>query len=146
MSDSGYVPNPLRRLVQERATGLCEYCRSRDDFTTEPFVVEHIFPRSLGGLTTQDNLAYSCSGCNGHKSVRTTGTDPHTETEAPLFHPRRDSWSVHFAWDETFTTIIGSTSMGRASVAVLNLNRRPLVNLRRALVLMGIHPPDEEDL
>jgi 5-methylcytosine-specific restriction endonuclease McrA len=62
-----YIPANTQRAVIERAQGRCEYCQSRADYTTEPFAVEHIIPVSRGGTSEIDNLAFSCSGCNGHK-------------------------------------------------------------------------------
>ncbi|MEI2688819.1 MAG: HNH endonuclease signature motif containing protein [Anaerolineae bacterium] len=66
----------LRRYVFERANGCCEYCLSQALFSTESFALEHIHPRALGGTTTLDNLALSCSGCNGHKGRKTHGVRP----------------------------------------------------------------------
>ena len=50
-------------------------------------------------------------------------------------------WQDHFMWDETFTFIIGQTDVGRATIDALQLNRRPVKNLRRALIAIGEHPP-----
>lgn len=130
-----------RRLVTERAKGCCEYCRSQARFGTQTFAVEHIVPRYAGGKTILDNLALSCLGCNGYKHTKTHALDPETGQETPLFHPRRQAWADHFAWDETFTLIIGQTATGRATVVALKLNRPELVNLRRALSAVGEHPP-----
>ena len=63
----------------------------------------------------------------------------------PLFHPRRQRWSDHFAWNEDSTLIIGLTGTGRAPVAALHLNRVAVVNLRRVLRVVGAHPPPERD-
>lgn len=60
---------------------------------------------------------------------------------APLFHPRVDRWSHHFAWNENYTLILGLTPTGRATVEKLQLNRSGLINLRRVLVRAGAHPP-----
>jgi len=131
----------LRRFVRDRAVGCCEYCLSQDTFTTEPFVVEHIQPVAAGGKTTLDNLAYACSGCNGCKAAKTVATDPLTEAIVPLFHPRRQSWYEHFTWSTDKTQVVGLTPTGRATLVTLQLNRKPLLNLRRVLVLAGEHPP-----
>ncbi|NBB21325.1 hypothetical protein GVN20_18310 [Runella sp. CRIBMP] len=37
--------------------------------------------------------------------------------------------------------IMGKTAIGRATIEVLELNRWPLINLRRALIAIGEHPP-----
>lgn len=134
-----------RRAVAERAVGCCEYCRSQARFAMQPFSVEHIEPRSRGGKTTLDNLALAFQGCNNHKYTKTEGNDPVTGDIVPLYHPRRQRWRDHFAWNEDFTLIIGLTPAGRATVETLRLNREGLVNLRRILYAMGEHPPMETD-
>jgi len=58
--------------------------------------IEHITPSSRGGSDDLANLALSCITCNGHKSDHTTGVDPETGRELPLFDPRRDRWERHF--------------------------------------------------
>ena len=110
-----------RQAVIERAHGCCEYCRSQARFAMQPFSVEHIIPRQAGGETALDNLALACQGCNGHKYVKTHGVDPASGERVPLFHPRRQRWRDHFAWDADFTLIIGLTPTGRATVETLQV-------------------------
>ncbi len=131
----------LKRAVMERANGLCEYCKSPADYSPQPFSIEHIYPISTGGQSDLDNLAYACQGCNNHKYSKTQGVDPIGGIEVPLFHPRRDNWSAHFAWVEGGLKIIGLTRTGRATVHELQLNRQNLVNLRTLLLLVDRHPP-----
>jgi 5-methylcytosine-specific restriction endonuclease McrA len=140
------MPDPrvtaaLRRVVKTRAGDRCEYCRSSAEFATQSFTVEHIAPRDAGGETVLENLAWACFGCNGHKHTSTDGMDPETGERVPLFHPRRQEWSDHFAWSGDFTQIVGKTPTGRATTEVLHLNRTGVVNLRRVLVAGGLHPP-----
>ena len=98
-------------------------------------------PRSLGGLTTADNLALACFSCNQHKAARLAALDPATGVSVPLFHPRQQNWEEHFAWDDTFALMLGLTPTGHATIAALHLNRLELVNLRRMLHQFGEHPP-----
>jgi hypothetical protein len=109
----------------------------------QPFSVEHISPRSRGGDSSPDNLALSCQGCNNHKYNHTDGRDPATGCMAPLFDPRRQRWSDHFAWNGEATLIVGLSPTGRATVESLHLNRPEVVNLRRVLAEAGEHPPAE---
>jgi hypothetical protein len=139
MSDT--VHAALRRLIEQRAGGCCEYCRSQARFSTQTFSLEHILPRSAGGVTSAENLAWACQGCNSHKYTRTQAIDPATKRLAPLFHPRLHRWEEHFAWDEQYELVIGLTATGRATVEALRLNRVELVNLRRVLYAAGEHPP-----
>ncbi len=133
-----------QQIIIERAGGCCEYCRSRADFATQPFSVEHIIPVSQGGETTLDNLALACPGCNGHKYTKTQAPDPVDGAVVPPYHPRKHSWPEHFRWSADFTRIIGLTPNGRATVDALQLNRPGLVNMRRALFVIGLHPPADE--
>lgn len=130
-----------RRAVVERAQGCCEYCQSQARFSTQAFSVEHIVPRIKGGITSLDNLALACQGCNNHKYNRTEGYDPVSRKSAPLYHPRKQLWQEHFAWSHTCTLIVGLTPTGRATVETLRLNREGLVNLRKVLYGVGEHPP-----
>lgn len=132
----------LRRLVAERAQWRCEYCRSPAAFSTQPFEVDHIIPHSKNGQTVPENLALSC-GCNSYKGHRTHARDLQTGRVVPLFHPRRQRWTQHFAWSEDFLIIVGRTATGRATVEMLHLNRPGLINLRQILRVIGEHPPGE---
>jgi hypothetical protein len=38
--------------------------------------------------------------------------------------------------------MIGKTAVGRVTIAAIQLNRRQLKNLRRALIAIGEHPPE----
>ena len=142
MNKSG-LPKSVRLLVSQRAKGYCEYCRSHEDYGTGPFNVEHIIPSSAGGGDHPENLAYSCSGCNGHKFTKLTAIDLVSEKEASMFNPRWQEWNQHFLWDETSMVILGLTPTGRATIDALKMNRIQLVNLRKALVLLGVHPPKD---
>jgi len=136
-----YVRIEIRRQVIEQAQGRCEYCQCWVEYTTESFEVEHILPVSRGGTTSLDNLAYACSGCNGHKYNKISASDSLDRTEAPLYHPRKQRWQDHFGWDTTYTKVVGLTPSGRATVDALQMNRPGVINLRRLLLLVGKHPP-----
>lgn len=133
----------VRRQVAERADHRCEYCWSPLRYSSAPFAVEHISPRSASGVDELSNLAFACQGCNGHKYTSTEGIDPATGMTAPIYNPRRQNWTDHFAWSEDYTIIIGVTPVGRATVSKLRLNRDGVVNLRQALVLLDEHPPSD---
>ena len=137
-----YLSVALGELVRERASGHCEYCRCLSGFNSDSFAVDHIIPEARGGATEENNLALSCLGCNSFKGAFVAGRDSATERDAPLFHPRQQRWTEHFAWSSDTTQIIGITATGRATVERLRLNRPGLVNLRMALRLFGVHPPE----
>jgi HNH endonuclease len=139
---SEYVPVALKQLVFDRANGLCEYCRSQARFAIDPLVIDHIQPVSRGGKTIAENLALSCQTCNNYKYTKTEALDPVTNQSVSLFHPREMIWEEQFTWNEDVTQAIGITPVGRATIALLQINRDGVVNIRRVLAIMGYHPPD----
>lgn len=134
-----------REAVSKRAQGLCEYCQSQEIYSNSTFEVEHILPISKSGQTVLENLAFACSGCNKFKSDRISGFDAQSKINVEFYHPRKDDWHEHFAWNEDFTEIVGKTAKGRVTVKMLKLNRKNLVNLRGVLVTVGKHPPKTKD-
>ncbi len=109
------------------------------------FVVDHIVPRSAGGATHTDNLAFACSGCNAHKYNKTSALDPVSGEAVALYHPRQDRFRDHFTWNGDFTMLLGLTPRGRATVEALHLNHDGVINLRRLLQKAGSHPPSEPE-
>ncbi|TAK47410.1 MAG: hypothetical protein EPO28_01820 [Saprospiraceae bacterium] len=89
-----------------------------------------------------DNIAFTCRGCNGHKYTKTEAPDVLTGSMAPLFHPRKDKWHEHFAWDTDPVYLIGLTPTGRATIEALHLNRTRLLILRKNLQSIHRHPPE----
>jgi HNH endonuclease len=136
------LPRPLRRQVRDRAANRCEYCRHPADYSCAPFVCEHVLPRARGAGHTVAELAWACPACNGHKYAKTQARDPLTGRTVPLFNPRRQRWSRHFAWTDDLLKIEGRTAIGRATATALHLNSPGLINLRRVLRVAGEHPPE----
>jgi hypothetical protein len=134
-----YSPNE-RSFVSLRASGCCEYCMMPCDFSPDTFTLEHIISLFEGGNNDLINLAFSCGGCNNNKRQKIKAIDPITGEMVNLFHPRNDIWSNHFQWLENFTIVEGITPQGRATVELLKLNRKGVVNLRKALVAFGVFP------
>ncbi len=125
----------MLRVLQERA-----------EYSPDTFSIEHIVPVARGGRHDLSNLALSCQGCNNRKFVSMDAEDPVNGERVSLFHPRREYWSDHFAWNEDCTLVIGLTPTGRATVERLDLNRSGVVNLRRLLLIVGLHPPDAREV
>ena len=130
-----------QRLVVERAGNRCEYCRMHQALQGASFHVEHVVPKSLGGLSDLTNLAWACPGCNLRKSDRVNVIDAQTGEQVRLFHPRHDVWAHHFRWEDT--TLIGTTSIGRATVSSLDLNHLRRLAIRAAERVFGLFPPPE---
>ena len=127
------------RRVEERAGGRCEYCRMHQALQGATFHVEHIRPRSRGGRSDLDNLAWCRPGRNLRKSVRIEASDPGESAIVPLFHPRRHSWREHFSVGQD-GRLDGLTPEGRATVQLMDMNDMERVHLRSLLLQRGWRP------
>ena len=111
--------------------------------------MDHILPPSLGGSDELENLALCCRRCNERRYNFTSGFDPDTEEEVPLFNPRKQYWSEHFIWTSVGVKILGITPIGRATCNRLDLNDERhgsgfIQKSRRLWVRVGWHPPQED--
>ena len=111
------------------------------DYTGHEFTVDHVIPTSRGGTDDFNNLCLCCFWCNNYKRAHIEAVDMRTGRVVPLFNPRTDNWHDHFRWSPTFTRLIGSTAVGRATIRALRLNRPSLVRARRIWARHGLHPP-----
>lgn len=137
------IPTELRSRVFERDQGRCAYCQTPEELTVTTFEIDHIVPTSAGGATQRNNLCLTCPACNRYKGARQSGPDPETGESAPLYHPRRQEWSEHFAWSTGSLQIEGRTSTGRATVAALHMNRPQALRLRGVWAKIGYLPWSE---
>jgi hypothetical protein len=103
------------------------------------FHLEHIVPRSRGGDSTLDNLAWACPACNLRKSDRVKCGDPQTHALVRLFNPRRDIWTDQFQWNGHL--LVPLTDIGRATLAALDLNNARRLRIRRAEATLQLFPP-----
>ena len=132
------VSAALRRQVQGRARGCCEYCLlSEEDawFSHEP---DHIIAEKHGGQTTYENLAWACFDCNRYKGSDIASRDSTTGSLAPLFDPRSQSWRDDVELSEG--RIIGLTAIGRVTERLLKLNLMDRVEIRRILAQITRYP------
>jgi len=132
----------FRMLVVARAGGACEYCRLLELATGMTFHIEHVLPRSQGGKTVLANLALSCPGCNLAKGERLTGRDRSGE-DHPLFNPRQYEpwllgWHLNFELDRESGLVLPRTSVGEATVAILQVNGPSRVFARRLQIRAGL--------
>jgi hypothetical protein len=139
------VPPATRQVVRERAQRRCEYCHADERWQFVRFTIDHVLPQSVGGSDTADNLALACRNCNERRGNRLAGHDPATGEVVPLFNPRQEQWAEHFAWDATRLRVVGRTAMGRATVALLDLNddrhEGVVIRIRQRDMADGYHPP-----
>jgi hypothetical protein len=127
----------LERDVRRRAAGRCEYCLFPESASELPFHIDHIIAEKHGGQSESENLAWACFSCNMRKGPNIAGLDPETGELTPLYNPRVDSWSHHFEWDGVW--LRGTTTIGRATIAVLDMNHADAVAVREALRDEGLY-------
>lgn len=137
-----YIPEPLRRLVEERAGGRCEYCRLHEDDTFFTHEVDHIYAEKHDGPTAEWNLCLACADCNRNKGSDICSLDPETGEVVALFHPRRDRWAEHFQLADT-GVIEPLTAHGRVTARLLRINRLDVVADRARLIALGRYPDEE---
>jgi hypothetical protein len=128
----------LAQLVRNRAQHRCEYCRLPEAHSSIGFEIDHIVAEQHGGKNVVTNLALACFADNHHKGPNLAGVDPQTQKKAWLFNPRRQNWKRHFRWKGP--VLIGRTAVGRATIAVLNINAPHRVAQRAALMSEGVFP------
>lgn len=58
-----------KKNILKRDNYTCQYCGKRGDGLT----IDHVIPRSRGGLTTWNNVVTACIKCNLKKGDRTLG-------------------------------------------------------------------------
>ena len=134
-----YIPVALRRRVRQRAQERCEYCLLHQDDVPLSHHIDHILPRKHGGHTVSSHLALACLECNRGKGSDLSTIDPATGAITPLFNPRAHMWQEHFALEGA--QIVGLTSVGRATVILLQFNEPRRVIQRRVLIEVGRYPP-----
>ena len=130
----------IQRHVERRAAGRCEYCRMHQTLQGATFHVEHIVPRSRGGRSELDNLAWACPSCNLHKSDRVEVPSCDSGEMIPLFNPRTDIWEEHFRWDSH--CIVGESATGDVTIEVLSLNDERRILIRQAEEMFDLFPPN----
>jgi 5-methylcytosine-specific restriction endonuclease McrA len=130
----------LRKRVEIRAGGRCEYCHAPQAACGYRFHLEHIVPVAEGGTDRLDNRALACAACNLAKGDRTTSVDPKTGQTVTLFDPRTSAWDRHFHWQDDPPVIVGVTPQGRATVVALDLNGELRLDARRLWFDVGLLP------
>lgn len=133
------MDSTLREAIRERARRVCEYCRLPEEYDRLPFQPDHIIAEKHRGPTVVENLAWSCYDCNMYKRPNIAGIDSETGDVVQLFHPRHDRWQEHFRWNGP--ELVGLTPAGRATTAVLRINRDDRIAFRGQLIEEGVFPP-----
>ena len=134
-----HIPSSIRPEVIERADGQCEYCLIHQDDSEASHQMDHLIATKHGGQSVTANMALACQLCNRYKGSDLAGIDPERSTIVPIFNPRPQNWNEHFELEGV--RIVGVSSSGRVTVALLHLNSEARLIDREALVLAGRYPP-----
>lgn len=76
-----------RHNIFARDKNTCQYCGRR--FLTSDLNLDHVTPRSQGGITNWENVVCSCHRCNRLKGGRT----PEQAGMRLILPPRKPSWT-----------------------------------------------------
>ena len=129
-------------MIAARAGGACEYCRLLEAATGVTFHIEQVLPQIRGGVTSLENLALSCPGCNLAKGGRVSGEDRRGH-EQPLFNPRAFQswllgWHPHFVLARDTGLISARTPIGDATIGALKMNDANRLFARRIQIQAGL--------
>lgn len=64
-----HIDKVSRYMLYKRDNGKCAYCGKA--ISQKEATIDHILPKSQGGLTTWENVALACHRCNCKKDSRT---------------------------------------------------------------------------
>lgn len=84
---------PKRRVrfsrynIFARDKNTCQYCGEK--FSRSELNLDHVIPRSQGGISSWENVVCSCHSCNRHKGGRT----PVQAKMKLVAQPRRPAWT-----------------------------------------------------
>jgi hypothetical protein len=131
-------PEALRRLVEVRAGGRCEYCLLDQSDAGLPHEIDHVTSRKHGGETQLENLAFACYLCNRYKGSDLASLHPATGELVRLFHPRQDQWEDHFRL--VGPTIEPLTPIGAVTARLLRLNTAARIVERQLLQSLARYP------
>ena len=137
---TSYVSASLRRAVETRADGVCEYCLIHERDTYLGCQVDHVVSEKHGGATESENLAYACTYCN-----RAKGSDVGSIATAGVFtrffNPRADRWRDHFSLHGVI--IEPRTRIGEVTAKILGFNEPERIMERQVLQRIGRYPPPQ---
>lgn len=81
-----------RRNIYKRDKNTCQYCHAQPG--TPELTIDHVMPKSRGGLSTWTNCVCACIPCNSKKAARTPVEARMRLKTAPI----QPKWSPHMAF------------------------------------------------
>jgi 5-methylcytosine-specific restriction endonuclease McrA len=94
---NGFIRHEIRfsrSNIFTRDKHQCQYCGSRPE--RRDLTLDHVLPRSRGGVDSWENLVLACAHCNVKKSNRT----PEEANMRLLNKPRAPRWLPRFGMSE----------------------------------------------
>jgi HNH endonuclease len=134
---SRYIAESLRLFVAERADFRCEYCLLPEYASFYTFHIDHIISLKHGGLTEEKNLANACPICNINKGSDVATILQDIRLSIRFYNPRIDQWADHFEAHSS-GLIIPKTSIGEATIKILELNQTDSIIERSKMVKLGL--------
>ena len=86
-----------RRNIFARDNNTCQYCGKK--FSTFELSLDHIIPRTLGGVTSWTNIVCACTKCNVKKGGRTPKQAHMTLIKKPVKPKRNPLLHLHLGHD-----------------------------------------------
>jgi 5-methylcytosine-specific restriction endonuclease McrA len=81
-----------RRNIYKRDRYTCQYCGAQP--AMDELTIDHVVPRSKGGVSSWGNCVLACFGCNKRKADRTP-----QQAGLRLRHtPKRPAWRPLYSW------------------------------------------------
>jgi hypothetical protein len=143
------VAHPKHEDVRRRYQARCGYCGVSESDTGGELSVDHFRPLSAQGDDSDDNLVYTCIRCNLYKGDFWPSAKD-LRLGCRLLHPLRDVLARHLQLNEQTGKLEPLTQTGRFHIALLHLNRPPLVahrlRRRRAALLTEMQHVLEADI
>ena len=138
---TSYIHAELRRFVEARAYGVCEYCLIHESDTYLGCQIDHIISEKHGGLTEAENLCYACTMCNRSKGSDVGSILPKSDLFTRFHNPRKDLWPDNLRHDGAL--IEPKTAVGEVTIIILGFNAPERLLEREALIQVGRYPSPE---
>lgn len=102
-----YIHKPFQKVslnrknIIKRDKNICQYCGKNH----QPMTIDHIIPKSTGGMDTWENLVCACMRCNNKKGDRTPDKAGMKLIKIPkkpthLFYLQHLAGNAHDTWNE----------------------------------------------
>lgn len=82
-----------RRNLFRRDQNTCQYCGKRG--STDDLSVDHVVPRSVGGMASWTNCVVACRSCNERKGSRTLSQSGMKLLRSPKEPPPHMAFTMH---------------------------------------------------